>query len=46
MSGTVFDNNHKEQKLKFVDFVCFLVYAPLLNPDAPTFQINDHEAFV
>ena len=47
LSGNVFGYNRKEIiKLDFVDFSLHSDYAPKLRPDAPTFQINGHEASV
>ena len=34
------------KNIKFVDFGPLLIYAPKLHPDALTFELNGHEAYV
>ena len=45
LSDCVFGHYSKE-KLKFVDFSCFAVYALSLHPNAQTFEIDGHAASV
>ena len=43
--GNVFGYN-REEKTQICRFLFAAVYAPKLHPNAPTFEINGHEASV